>query len=79
MDDSVANLIQTYHELNVETIEELDGAPSPLEFLRCVAKNRPFVVREAAMVWPALKKWNASYLAEVMDERQVNVAVTPYG
>jgi jumonji domain-containing protein 7 len=71
-------LITNYHELNANIIDELEE-PSPLEFMRYVSRNRPFVVRKGADSWPACKKWNASYLTKVMGQQEVNVAMTPHG
>jgi len=79
MTDPLANLINTYHELNAAVVDELDEQPSALEFMRHVAKNRPFVVRQAIHDWPACRKWDASYLRQVMGGEEVKVAVTPLG
>ncbi|KAK7910853.1 hypothetical protein PG985_013334 [Apiospora marii] len=43
--DPIAELITTYNELNSSVVEELAEEPSPLEFMRYVARNTPFVVR----------------------------------
>ena len=75
----LADLITTYHELNATIVDELHEEPSALEFMRYVAKNRPFVVRGGAKSWEAFEKWDATYLAEVMKDADVQVAVTPYG
>ncbi|KAH6649145.1 putative phospholipase [Truncatella angustata] len=77
--DPVEELITGYNELNSSRIEELQEEPSPLEFMRFVAKNTPFVVRGAAKDWRATKTWSAQYLREALRGHQVNVAVTPYG
>jgi peptidyl-lysine (3S)-dioxygenase / protease len=79
MSDPISNLISTYHELNANVVDILDEEPSALEFMRFVAKNRPFIVRGAATQWSATRKWDAAYLREVMAEEFVNVAVTPKG
>ncbi|KAF2817842.1 Clavaminate synthase-like protein [Mytilinidion resinicola] len=76
---AVRDLIVSYHELNSTTIDELHEEPSPLEFMRYVARNRPFVVRKGAESWTARKVWNAKYLVDVMGRQLVNVAVTPHG
>ena len=73
------DLITTYHDLNPTTIDELYEEPSPLEFMRYVARNRPFVVRKGAHTFPACRKWNAAYLSQVMRDQPVNVALTPHG
>lgn len=77
--DPLAELITTYNELNSPIIEELDGEPSPLEFMRYVSRNTPFVVRNAAATWSATKTWNAQYLKDSLRDQTVNVAVTPKG
>ncbi|KAK7185283.1 hypothetical protein DPSP01_000928 [Paraphaeosphaeria sporulosa] len=77
--DAVRDLIATYHDLNPTTIDELHEEPSPLEFLRYVARNRPFVVRTGATSWASHKKWNAAYLSSIMGSIPVNVAITPHG
>lgn len=74
-----SDLISTYHDLNSSTITELDCEPSPLEFLRYVSQNRPFVIRHGASSWPACQKWTASYLSTIMGPSPVNVAITPHG
>jgi jumonji domain-containing protein 7 len=79
LQDPLATLITTYHELNATAIDEFHEEPSALEFMRYVAKNRPFVVRGGAKSWEAFEKWNAAYLADVMKDAEVQVAVTPYG
>lgn len=78
-DDPIATLIETYHELNSSIVQELSDEPSPLEFMRYVARNRPFVVRNAARDWPAVRKWDTKYLRRVLHRQDVRVAVTPKG
>lgn len=78
-DDPCRRLILSYHELNLSSVEESDEAPSALQFMRHVAKNRPFVVRSGAKDWDAVKKWDAKYLRRVMGGEKVRVAVTPKG
>ncbi|KZL69966.1 phospholipase A2 [Colletotrichum tofieldiae] len=77
--DPLAELITTYNELNGAFIEELDEEPSPLEFMRYVARNTPFVVRGAASSWQSNKTWNREYLVQMFKDQTVNVAVTPFG
>ena len=79
MESAIAIAINTYHELNASIVDELDEEPSPLEFMRYVARNSPFVVRHAATKWKAVKKWDAGYLRQVMGSENVNVAITPLG
>ncbi|KAI1801385.1 Clavaminate synthase-like protein [Daldinia bambusicola] len=78
-DDPIAELITSFNELNGSEVEELDEEPSPLEFMRYVALNIPFVVRGGASDWPAVQRWTASYLRDELAGHHVNVAVTPYG
>ncbi|MCJ1249685.1 hypothetical protein MMC30_006911 [Trapelia coarctata] len=79
IDSAIENLIQTYHDLNNPLIDELSSEPSPLEFMRHVAKNRPLVVRKGASLWPAVQLWNVNYLTEIMKDAYVNIANTPHG
>ncbi|KAB5550980.1 cupin-like domain-containing protein [Coniochaeta sp. 2T2.1] len=77
--DAIADLINTYNDLNSSAIEALDHEPSPLEFMRYVARNTPFVVRGAASDWKACQTWNLEHLKEALRDINVNVAVTPAG
>ncbi|MCJ1478792.1 hypothetical protein MMC13_007476 [Lambiella insularis] len=76
---ALEELVADYHELNSEFVDEIYEQPSALEFMRYVAKNRPFIVRGGALHWPAIQKWNFDYLITVMKNQLVNVAVTPHG
>ncbi|KAI1125372.1 phospholipase A2 [Nemania abortiva] len=78
-EDSIAELLTAYNELNSSRIEELDEEPSPLEFMRYVARNTPFVVRRGACHWTATRTWDAAYLRSTLAGQTVNVAVTPFG
>ncbi|KAG7419017.1 JmjC domain-containing protein 7 [Fusarium oxysporum f. sp. rapae] len=78
-DEAIENLISTFNELNSNSIDELHNEPSPLEFMRYVARNTPFVIRGGASSWKACQDWNSAYLLSVMEGQKVNVAVTPYG
>ncbi len=77
--DAISELITSYNELNSSVIEEVDGEPSPLEFMRYVARNTPFVVRGAAAGWLAARCWSAPFLQDTLAGQVVNVAVTPKG
>ena len=79
LDKVLESAINTYHELNCGSIEELVEPPSPLEFMTFVAKNKPFVIRKDAHKWPAVDLWNAGYLKQTMGDASINVAVTPSG
>ncbi|KAF2748704.1 phospholipase A2 [Sporormia fimetaria CBS 119925] len=73
------DLITTYHSLNPTTITELTSDPSPLEFMRHVSLNRPFIIRGGATTWPSYQKWTSTYLANTLTNTPVNVALTPQG
>jgi jumonji domain-containing protein 7 len=79
VEDAISALIENYGEFNNQSVDELEEEPSPLEFMRYVAINRPFVVRGGCSRWLATKKWTAGYLEERMDSTQINVAITPHG
>ncbi|POR33997.1 Transcription factor jumonji/aspartyl beta-hydroxylase [Tolypocladium paradoxum] len=79
IESALEELISTFNELNCSAVEELDSEPSPLEFMRFVSRNAPFVVRGGASSWKAVQKWNSSYLRSALQGQTVNVAVTPYG
>ncbi|KAG6040961.1 hypothetical protein E4U41_006439 [Claviceps citrina] len=76
---ALRDLITTYYELNSSVIQELDAEPSPLQFMRYVSQNTPFVVRGGASSWKATRKWSAAYLRDALAGQCVNVAVTPHG
>lgn len=76
--EATADMLTAYHELNGD-IHIWDEEPSPLAFMRYVAKNRPFIVRQGCSKWGAVRNWNVDYLKEVMKDRPVKIAVTPYG
>ncbi|KAI0201247.1 phospholipase A2 [Astrocystis sublimbata] len=75
----LVELLSTYNELNSSHIEELQEEPSPLEFMRYVSRNTPFVLRGGAADWTATRTWNAAYLRSTLAGNKVNVAVTPFG
>ncbi|OAA52073.1 Transcription factor jumonji/aspartyl beta-hydroxylase [Metarhizium rileyi] len=79
IESALKDLISTYNELNSSTIDELDSEPSPLEFMRYVSRNTPFVIRGASSSWKATREWNAAYLRTALTGQTVNVAVTPHG
>lgn len=77
--DPITELITTYNELNSSVISEITGNISPLEFMRYVARNRPFVFRGGASEWEATQTWNVPELKALLKGQSVNVAVTPKG
>lgn len=76
--EATASMLTTYHELNSD-IDVLYEEPSPLDFMRYVAKNRPLVVRRGCSKWRAVRKWDVDYLQAIMKDAPVKVAVTPNG
>lgn len=77
--DPLAELLINYNELNSSVVDELQQEPSPLEFMRYVSRNTPFVVRGAASSWTATKTWGLDHLKDLLRDQTVNVAVTPVG
>ncbi|KAL8639828.1 MAG: hypothetical protein Q9228_003187 [Teloschistes exilis] len=78
-EEALAELITSYHELNGNYIDQLEEPPSPLLFMQYVARNRPFIVRSAAVNWSAVSLWSPDYLTSVMRDSTVKVAMTPSG
>lgn len=72
-------LLTSYADLNASHVVELNTEPSPLQFMRFVALNTPFVVKNATSDWRATKSWSSSYFRNVLKDQIVNVAVTPFG
>lgn len=77
--DPLAELLINYNELNTSVVDELYQEPSPLEFMRYVSRNTPFVVRGGASTWTATKTWTLGHLKDLLRDQTVNVAVTPNG
>ena len=77
--DPISELITNYHELNGSAVAIVPGSISALEFMRYVARNRPFVLRGGASEWEATRTWNISSLKELLKGQSVNVAVTAEG
>ncbi|KAK0124231.1 hypothetical protein ONS95_009206 [Cadophora gregata] len=78
-EDPTITLLESYNSLNPSTIATLASLPSPLEFVRFVAQNRPFVIRGGASDWKAVREWNVPSLKQLLEGVSVNVAVTPLG
>lgn len=76
---ALKELITTFNDLNGSNVDQFDEEPSPLEFMRYVARNTPFVARGAASSWRAAQRWDAEYLKSALSDQTVNVAVTPFG
>ena len=78
VDLATEEMLETYHELNGD-IDVLHECPSPLEFMRYVAKNRPFLVRAGCSAWPAVRRWNVPHFRTTLGDTLIKVAITPYG
>ena len=78
LDEAIKELLASYQELNGR-IDELDEEPSPLDFMRYVSKNRPFVSRGGCSTWPAVRKWDFNYLRNKLNKTLVKVAITTKG
>lgn len=72
-------LLENYRDLNPSTTDILLETPTALEFMRYVARNRPFVVRGGAAEWRATRDWDVEYLKDRMGNARINVAITPSG
>ena len=76
---AIEKLLRSYHEINAGFVDELTDPPTPLEFMRQVAANRPSILRRGISHWPALSKWDAKYHKQVMGNQLGEVALTPKG
>ena len=76
---ALEELITCYNDLNSSRLDELTEEPSPLEFMRYVARNTPFVVRGAAQTWKCYERWDSTYLNSIFSGQIVNIAITPNG
>jgi jumonji domain-containing protein 7 len=78
-------LLDNYHDINSQSVTELTREPTPLEFMRYVSRNQPFIIRhhpdstEATLFKKTLELWSAEYLTERMKGEEVTVAITPSG
>ncbi|KAK4163550.1 cupin-like domain-containing protein [Cladorrhinum sp. PSN259] len=77
--DPISELLTNYSDLNPPHITVLESEPSPLEFMRYVSRNTPFLVKSYASSWPATKSWTPSHLKSLLGSTPVNVAITPHG
>ncbi|XP_078419196.1 bifunctional peptidase and (3S)-lysyl hydroxylase JMJD7 isoform X1 [Cetorhinus maximus] len=79
--ESLRRVAQEARELYLnDSVPYLDQSPTPLELQRSwLCPNKPFIVRNAISHWPAVSKWTASYLREMVGKQLVSVAVTPNG
>eukprot|EP00268_Persea_americana_P043450 TRINITY_DN43682_c0_g1_i1.p1 TRINITY_DN43682_c0_g1~~TRINITY_DN43682_c0_g1_i1.p1 ORF type:complete len:392 (+),score=60.11 TRINITY_DN43682_c0_g1_i1:51-1226(+) len=84
----VAGLWKEVRELSLgNDVERLESPPSPLQFLRqFVSPNRPCIISNATLHWPALSSWAADgggdeeYLSRALGrDCKVSVHLTPDG
>lgn len=78
---ALRRFVRDYQSLNASSVTELESVPSPLEFARYVAANRPCVIRGGArdQQLPALVRWTDAYLVEKLAEQALRISVTPSG
>ena len=79
LESCTAEMLEAYSETNNDYIDLLSEEPTPLDFMRYVAKNRPFIVKQGCSTWPAVRKWNIDYMLQKMGDAKVDIAQTPYG
>jgi jumonji domain-containing protein 7 len=74
-------LLDNYHDINSQSVTELLLEPTPLEFMRFVSRNQPFIVRNNSNpTWRRIcKTWTPSYLSQKLFNTNVTVALTPKG
>ncbi|XP_065865093.1 lysine-specific demethylase JMJ32 [Euphorbia lathyris] len=82
--EEIERLWEEVREVSLGTsssIERLDSAPSPLQFLRnFVSLNKPCIISNAISHWPALSLWpNHSYLSDSLSNSSVSLHLTPHG
>ncbi|KAL5119668.1 hypothetical protein ACEQ8H_002514 [Pleosporales sp. CAS-2024a] len=79
--DALKELLDNYHDINSQTVTELEQEPTPLEFMRYVARNQPFVIRNNANkdFGPITQRWTPSYICQKLGSTKVTVALTPAG
>jgi jumonji domain-containing protein 7 len=78
-------LLGNYHDINPQSVTELTREPTPLEFMRFVSRNQPFVIRSnthsngGTLFQKTVERWNVKYLSENMRDKKITVAITPSG
>jgi len=77
--ERLIEVLAAYHDFNSSIIEERSGAPTPLQFSRCIRQNFPVVFRGAVAHWKAVRDWRVAYLREKMGGEAIAVAETPLG
>ncbi|KAH5599369.1 tRNA wybutosine-synthesis-related protein 4 [Parastagonospora nodorum] len=79
--DAIIELLDNYHDINSQYITELPKEPTPLEFMRFVSRNQPFIVRSTPdpTFRHISKTWTPSYLSQKLADTPVTVALTPKG
>ncbi|KAG0100160.1 JmjC domain-containing protein 7 [Podila epicladia] len=94
LEEEICSLISEVQDFNLSTVERIE-LPTPLDFHRYVASNRPVIITlpptatttpradlpasEREWSWPAFTKWTNEYLSSALGEKQITVACTPNG
>ena len=79
LNSNIAELIRNYFEINSDDIVVLLDEPSPLLFMKHVARNRPFLFKGGCSRWEAFRKWDTQYMAKLLGDTSVEIAETPSG
>ncbi|KAF8436161.1 putative pla2g4b [Terfezia claveryi] len=75
---ALVELLDTYHDFHSNWVERFDQPPSPVEFLQIIRRNRPVIISNGFSHWPAVEKWDPSYLKDKITE-DITIAQTPFG
>jgi len=75
---ALVELLETYHDLHNNWIERFEQPPSPIELLQVIRRNRPVIISNGFSHWPALEKWDPTYLKDKITE-DITIAQTPFG
>ncbi|KAJ3129379.1 JmjC domain-containing protein 7 [Nowakowskiella sp. JEL0407] len=80
MDSLLERLAEEAREFRGTHVEEIEGTPTAVEFLRYVSLNKPVVFRNAAEGWKCMN-WRSypERIKELMGNNETKVAVTPNG
>eukprot|EP00049_Salpingoeca_infusionum_P004595 m.81460 g.81460 ORF g.81460 m.81460 type:complete len:422 (-) comp12636_c1_seq1:142-1407(-) len=81
VEELAQRLLEDVHDFVVTShCPRLPEPPSSLEFLReYVSQNRPCVIEQACVHWPAFTKWSPDYLIDTLEDRLLSVEITPTG
>lgn len=78
IEQHLQRVIKDAQDLAPPSVEALRTDPTPLEFARYVAANRPVVVRRHGQrnQCGALSQWTNEYLIQTVGERLISIAVS---